>query len=99
MNENCSFYWALTSQRLTMMVGRELFIVILPKLWGLIMFSIGTSCCHVCYELHEWADVYLCLQKFSKSSSLVPSWNGGNVSNQIKSLPLLIYNRSVVKLE
>lgn len=33
MNENCSFYWALTTQRLTVMVGRGLLIVILPKLW------------------------------------------------------------------
>ena len=81
------------------MVGRELLVVILLKLWRLITFSIGTSSCHVCYELHEWEDVYLCLEKFSKSSSLVPSWNGGNASKQIKSLPLRIYNKSVVKLE
>ena len=81
------------------MVGRKLLIAILPKIWGLVTFSIGTLSCHVCYELYEWADVYLCFQKFSKSSSLVPSWNGGNASNQIKSLPLLIHNKSVVKLE
>jgi len=84
VNESCSFYWALTIQRLTVMVGRELLIVILLKLWGLITFSIETSSCYVCYELHEWAFVYLCLQKFSNSSSLVLSWSGGNVSNQIK---------------
>ena len=55
-------YWTLTIQRPTVMVGRELFIVMLPELWGLITFSIETSSHHVCYELHERADVYLCPQ-------------------------------------
>ena len=86
-------YWALTIQRLVVMVGRKLLVVIIPKLCGLLAFSIGTSSCHVCYELHEWADVHLCLQRSSKSCNLIPSWNGGNVSNQIRSLPLLIHNK------
>ena len=54
---------------------------------------------HIHFELHEWTDVYLFFQKFSKSDSLIPARNDGNASNQVKSLPLQINNKLVVKIE
>jgi len=40
----------------------------------------------------------LSLQKYSKLYSLIPSWNGGNASNQIESRPLQSNNKLVVKV-
>ena len=63
------------------------------------MPSVDTSSRHFHFEQHEWTDVYLCFQRSSKTDSIVPSWNGGNASNQIKSLPPQVNNELVVKLE